>query len=269
MVKSTFKIGLLALVAALPSVATVAAQEGLGAGDTDAVPPVAVLQEKVREWVRVQKLRGEESADWAEQQRRLAGLNALRREEIGQIDALIEAAGTRLADATEQREKLLAEQVALRASRAELARRIDDLEATLRTQIATFPDPLLEKIEDSLARMEAEGADRPLQDRYRDVVAVLVAAGEFGRSLTVVSEMRDIGGQRIEVEVLYLGLSGAWYVDRGGKHAGAGRAGVDGWVWTEDKSIAGRVRDAIDMHRKKVSPGYVRLPFAAREGGGE
>ena len=44
---------------------------------------------------------------------------------------------------------------------------------------------------------------------------------------------------------------------------------ISPWVWTEDKSIADRVRTAIDMHRKKVSPGYVELPFGARDGGGK
>jgi len=237
-------------------------------GDAAAGASAALLQEKVREWVRVQKLRGEESADWEEQQRELAALNALRRTEIAQIDELIVAAGARLEGATQQREELRAEQAELRVARAELGQRIGELEAALRVRMASFPPPLQEKIEEIAARLAADGEkERPLQDRYRDVVAVLSAAGEFGRTLSVVGEMREIGGERVEVEVLYLGMAGAWYVDRSGKLAGSGRAAPGGWIWTADRSIAGRVRAAIDMHHKKASPGYVRLPFGAGGGG--
>lgn len=263
MVKIMRTIGCLALLAFLSLGDIARAQSDAAAGAS-----AALLQEKVREWVRVQKLRGEEAADWAEQQRELVGLNALRRTEIAQIDELIVAAGARLEEATQQREELRAEQAELRVARAELGRRIGELEAALRVQITSFPPPLQEKIEDVAARLAAGGEkERPLQDRYRDVVAVLSAVGEFGRTLSVAGEMREIGGERVAVEVLYLGLAGAWYVDRGGKLAGTGRAAPGGWVWTADSGIAGRVRAAIDMHRKKASPGYVRLPFEAGEGG--
>ena len=236
-------------------------------GGTDEVPPASVVQEKVREWVRAQKLRGGELADWQEQQRRLAMLNEVRREEIGQIDALIEAAGSRLEEATRQREELVAEQTALKAARARLAAGIGKLESALAARLASFPEALREKAQEAIARIENPDPDRPLQDRYRDIVAVTAAATDFSRALTVTRELRPVGGEQVEVEVLYAGLAAAWYVGRGGKVAGHGRAGVDGWTWTEDNGIADEVRTAIDMHRKERSPGYVELPFPEARGG--
>ncbi len=270
MVGSRLRKGGFAL-AALASLGAIGleAQEAPKAGGTDPVPPAAVLQEKVREWVRVQKLRGEEGARWEEQKRELAGLNALRRREIEQIDELITAAGRRLEEAAGQREELRGEQASLRAARAKLAGRIGALEEALRARLPLFPPSLRDKVPDAIVRLEGSAADRPLQDRYRDVVAVLGAAGEFARSLTVAEELREVDGQNVQVEVLYLGLAQAWYVGRGGKVAGSGRAGAAGWIWTEDRRLAGEVRSAIDIHRKQRSPGYVRLPFEANAGGGQ
>ena len=242
--------------------ATGFAQDGPQQGDPDKGPPASVLQEKVREWVRAQKQRGKELADWQEQRSGLARLNEIRRKEIAEIDTLIEAAGKRLEEATAQREQLLAEQAGLRIARAQLSDRIGTLEEALAGRLPMFPEALREKVPDAIARLENPDDSRPLQDRYRDLVAILAAATEFGRSLNITSELREIGGEQVEVEVLYSGFSGAWYVSRGGDLAGTGSAGVQGWSWVEDNSIADRVRTAIDMHRKERAPGYVRLPFA-------
>ena len=42
-------------------------QDTITDGDTQKVSPSFLLQEKVRQWVETQKLRGKEKADWAEQ----------------------------------------------------------------------------------------------------------------------------------------------------------------------------------------------------------
>ena len=65
----------------------------------------------------------------------------------------------------------------------------------------------------------------------------------------------------MEVEILYLGLAVAFYVDRAGENAGTGRPGAAGWEWSADNAIAGQVRRAIDIHSKSAEPGFVELPF--------
>ena len=44
-------------------------QEKIADGDTQKVSPSFILQEKIRQWVETQKLRGKESADWSEQKK--------------------------------------------------------------------------------------------------------------------------------------------------------------------------------------------------------
>ena len=68
-------------------------------------------------------------------------------------------------------------------------------------------------------------------------------------------EVRD--GQ--EVEVLYLGLARAYYLDRKG-NAGVGVPAAAGWQWTEDKSIAGEVEKALAELDMKRPPELVELP---------
>ncbi|MED5584930.1 MAG: DUF3450 family protein [Verrucomicrobiota bacterium] len=236
-------------------------QELVSEGDTIKVSPSAALQEKVRQWVDVQKQRSEETARWQEQQQQLATLNELRRTEIKQIDTLIAAAGQRLEEATTQQRKLQEEQAELSSRRSFLLENITELEKAMRECIARFPTPLREKVEDAIYRLDNPDDDRPLQDRYRDVLAILTASIAFDNAITVTREIREVEGKRIELETIYMGLTKAWYVGRGDTIAGHGKATNEGWQWQPDNSISGQVRRAIDIYRKESSPGYVKLPF--------
>ena len=237
------------------------AQETVNEGGTAKVSPSAILQEKVRQWVDVQKQRGKEASQWQEQKQQLTGLNELRLTEIKQIDSLIAAAGKRLEDATAQRQKLLQEQAELQTTRNLLQDNISKLENGLRQCLPRFPGPLRKKVGDALFRIENPDPDQTLQDRYRDLLAILAATAAFDHAIIVTKEIREVDGERIELETLYLGLAKAWYVGRAGTIAGHGKANNEGWQWTEDNSIAVHVRQAIEIYRKERAPDYVKLPF--------
>jgi hypothetical protein len=226
-------------------------------------PTPAAVQQKIREWVKTRKQIGEEAADWETEKRSLTDLNEIRRKEAAQIDELIAAAGNRLKDAEKQRTELLAEEESLRAWRATFEQRIIKLEADLRAQLPKFPPPLRDKAGEAITRLEDPQPDTPLQNRYRDVLAILSEVGNFQSVVTIDTELREINGAQVEVEVLYLGLAQAWYADRTGKHAGSGHPGPEGWIWTADASLAGRVREAIAIQRKLAPPAFVGLPFTA------
>ncbi len=250
-----------ALLLSLTIASDIYAQEKVNEGDTTNVSPSFILQEKVRQWVDVQKLRSKEAARWQEQQKQLAGLNKLRVAEIKQIESLITAAGKRLEDATAQRQKLLAEQTELRNTRILLQDHIEKLEKGLLKCLPRLPGPLHEKVSDAIYRLENPDPDRPLQNRYRDLLAILSATAAFDHAITVTKEIREVNGKKVELETLYLGLSRAWYVGRSNTIAGHGKANDEGWQWSENNAIAGQVRQAIEIYRKERGPDYVKLPF--------
>ncbi len=126
-----------------------------------------------------------------------------------------------------------------------------------------FPPPLRDKAGEAITRLEDPQPDTPLQNRYRDVLAILSEVGNFQGVITIDTELREIDGAQVEVEVLYLGLAQAWYADRTGKNSGSGRPSPEGWIWTADASLAGRVREAIAIQRKLAPPAFVGLPFTA------
>ena len=241
-------------------------QETITDGDTQKVSPSFLLQEKVRQWVETQKLRGKEKADWAEQKSNMEALNKIRLKEIEQIDALIKAAGERLSDATNKKAELLAEQDKLRNQRDIIEQRVIAIESSLRKKLNIFPDPLLSKLKNEVERIRDQGNESSLQDRLRDTVAILSAASDFGNTMTVSNEIRDVDDQKtVEVQVLYLGFSGAWYVSKNGKDSGFGKAYEDGWKWTEDKEVAQPLIEALEMYQKEKAPDYVPFKFRGND----
>lgn len=223
-------------------------------------PDPLVVREKVREWVRTQQLISEEQSDWEAEKASLTDLNELRKKEITRLDEILAAAGDRATDAVEQKASLVAESESLKAARSEFSKTIDGLEAQVKALIPFLPAPLLEKVDESIALLEA--TDRPpLQDRYRAVVALLREAVNFQNQFTLHSEMREIEGQSREVQVLYLGLARAFYVDRGGVTAGIGTPTAEGWTWEEKNPLAPSIAETIAVYQKSAAPKLVQLPL--------
>ena len=94
-------------------------------------------------------------------------------------------------------------------------------------------------------------------------IALLSTAGRFNRSLTLAEETRTLdGGKKVSVDVLYLGLSRAFYAARSGELAGVGIPQKDGWEWKAQPEIAEDVRVAIAVYRKDKQPQLLKLPIA-------
>lgn len=233
------------------------------------IPDAALLQKKTSEWIQTLRIIGEETAAWQEEKATLADLNTIRAKETAQLDEFVKAAESRVEELGTKKAALSQEQNDLKAWRAKLEADLSQLESDLRPLLPRLPAPLREKIGESLIRLESPEADQPLQNRTRDLLLVLQACTEFQNQLTIDSEVREIGGERREVEVLYLGLTQAWYVDASGKHSGHGSPGDQGWTWTEDDSLADRVRSAIEIQSRRAVPAFVELPLSNQAGAKE
>ena len=244
-----------------------APEPGAAEGD-ETVVPASLVQESLRQWVEVKKLASEELAEWEAEKNSLADLNELRKREIASLDEIIEAAGSRLTDAEQQRESLLAEEDALKAKRARLEDAVVAAEAQLRPLVRRFPPPLMTKVDEVVARLEAADPEATLQNRFRDVLLILQEVTSFDRSITVDAELMDLDGKQVSVDVLYLGLSRAWFVDQEGGRAGTGLPGDEGWVWTTDNAMASEVGRAIAIYRKESPPAYTNLTFPEVSTGG-
>lgn len=211
-------------------------------------------QETLRQWIDVKKTVSREAADWVEEKQRLTDLNTIRCQELAQLDEQLARTETLRAQADEKKAELIARFQALETHRAELQARIGPLEEQLRSLRERLPEPLIKKLPTALD-------SNVLQDRWRDLLAQLDTIRDFQQAITVTSEIREIDGTRIDVDVLYLGLAQAWYVDRSGKQAGIGAPVSNHWNWESRSELAAPIRRAIDIADKQETPDFVQLPI--------
>lgn len=227
----------------------------------ETVPP-AVVQAKVSEWIKTRQILSAEKADWETEKQTLTDLNEIRKSEITKLDEFIRLAGERVKDLDEKRSAFTQEEADMKEWRRDLERKVAGLENEVRPLLKLFPAPLREKVEEAAIRLEENDPDAALQNRARDLLAIVQAALAFHREVSSDNEVREIAGERREVGILYLGLAQAYYVDQTGKHAGYGSPTPEGWQWVEAPEIGDRVRLAIDVLRTNVPPRFVTLPLA-------
>ena len=225
------------------------------------LPKAVEVQSQLEQWVKTRQLISEEASSWEAEKATLTELNSVRQQESVQLDEFVTAAGQRVAEISDKRTAFAKEEADLKAWRSELEKRLADLRPKLAPLLPRLPPPLREKIEESLIRIESPDPDEPLQNRTRDILLVLQSYLDFQNTFTVDSDVREIDGARREIDILYLGMTQAWYVDTKGKHSGYGHPSNAGWEWTEDASIAANVRAAIEIQTKRAMADFVELPI--------
>lgn len=240
------------------------AAPAVSAQEAASLPSAVEVRTKLEQWVLTKQLISAESAAWESEKANLGELNGLRRQEIDQLKTFAEAAGERVTELAGKREAFAEEEKNLKAWRRELEDTVTDLESRVRTMIPVFPQPLRDEVAEVIVRLEVSGDSEPapLQQRARDVMMLLQAYQKHQNEITVLTEVRELGGQRREVEVLYMGLNEAWFVDASGRFSGSGQPTATGWQWREDSSLAPRVRQAIELQARRAEPAFVTLPIS-------
>lgn len=229
------------------------------ANGQDTAPAVAELRETISKIVDVQTLESKERLDWESDKAEFAALLELHARELKLLDEELTKAGNSAPsheEATAEMKTQIANLKKVRGLAAEaVARNIPRI-----TQIAKrFPSPLTKEAETEIANLQNwKPSDEP-RDALRSILEILAKAEQFNRRITRTTEILD--GR--EVQVLYLGLGQAFYMDRKDQ-AGVGQPGPEKWEWKSSPEIRSELTAAFDTLDKKRPPAMVTLPLEIR-----
>ncbi len=167
--------------------------------------------------------------------------------------------------------------------RAELRSRLDELQAitaqyepvvrgyeTRLWDIVPFlPEPLLDKVSrlvDQLPKRGEKASREQLNNRAVIVIGILDEINNFHNAITVHNQLLEVSGQESkEYSVMYMGLSGAYFVDETATVAGIGSPAEDGWVFETVSGIENDVFDAVQIREKKMLARFVSVPTNVKE----
>ncbi|NGO39852.1 DUF3450 domain-containing protein [Limisphaera ngatamarikiensis] len=221
----------------------------------------------LEQWVRTRQMISKVRSDWVAEREALEQTRALWEGELRTLEAAMSQVHTQSTVVVQERLQVEREKERLEKALEVLKGRLPELEGRVRRLAAGFPEPLKKTVQPLLDRLEGDGEvrGRSAWMRLQTLVTLLNEVEKFQSAVTVHPELRPgPDGKAVRVTVLYLGLGQAWFVDEGGRLAGRGVPGPDGWRWVEDSALAGRIRDAVEVYEGRQAARFVVLPVEVR-----
>jgi hypothetical protein len=255
-------IGVLALAAAWAPAPTT-----LQAGAADE-PDVGARIESTRDvldrWVETRRIISEEAREWALGKDILESrIDVVKRDLAAAKERVVETEKS-ITDADRKRAELVDQSEKLKSASAELAATASALETRVKDLVRRLPDPIRDKIKPLSQRLPADSAksELPVAVRFQNLVGIVNEVNKFAREITMTSEIRSLAdGSSSEVTVVYIGIAQAYYAGSGGKIAGFGSAGPEGWTWTAANEMAPQVSKLVAILKNESPAEFVPLPL--------
>ena len=236
---------------------------GLGGMLSAEEAEVAELRETIAQWAEAEELISEEKAAWQAKKASMTQLLELYREELALLDEELSTAGQSSVELDEKQQRLQQETAAMRHARAETTAALAQAKALLLPLVEKFPKPLQDELHEPIDQLAAWKSGDELRPGLQALLSILDQANRVARRVTQAREVRD--GR--EVEVIYAGLSHAYYLSRDGG-AGVGELTASGWRWQERKDMHGKIKSVIAQLEERSPPGLVTLPVPGGTRGG-
>lgn len=222
--------------------------------------PIEHVQRAAAEWARLRDETVRLEEDWRDQRSLLqAALDALRAR-VESLSVERDATQARVTQESLEFAQLENRTMAARARLETVSARIDQLAARLEATRPFLPPRLSTALE--LPFRSIRDPKLGPAERMQHAVTILNRCTAFNRVLTVVEEDLALGpeGARRVLDVVYLGLSHAYALDRANRVAYLGQPTDAGWSWRAHPEAAPAVEQLIAVQREAADPDYLLLP---------
>ena len=238
------------------------------AAETASAEDVGARIDSTREildrWVETRRILSEEIRDWALGKEILESRIDVVKRDLASAKERIAETEKSITDADRKRAELVGQSEKLKSASAELAATAAALETRVKELVRRLPDPIREKIRPLSQRLPEDSAksELPIAVRFQNLVGIVNEVNKFSREITMTSEIRKLAdGSSAEVTVVYIGLAQAYYAGGGGKVAGFGTAGPEGWTWTVANEMAPQVSKLVAILKNESPAEFVPLPL--------
>lgn len=245
--------GLVALIAA-PSLFAQQTQE-----ESEVQKEIAKAREVISQYVDTRQAIARVKNEWKSYQELTQRRIDLYEMEIAQLSEQIAAAEAETTQAEREIARIKEEIQILRDANNIVAQALPPLEDKLRELYQYFPRPLKSKVQRLVQQL---GKGRQASDRMAIVIGILNEVDKFNTEFNFDTDEKTLpGGETKLVDVIYLGLSVAYYADKDGTIAGVGVPAEGEWSWTERNDLAGPIRDSVLYYNGDIKPALlVNLP---------
>lgn len=247
--------GLAALVLAVP----------MQAQDEQAIRmEIEKTREVIAQYVKTRQEIARVKNEWKSYQELSERRIDLYEREIRQLSETISAAEEQTTQAEREIAKIRDEISVLRGANDIVGKALPSMEDKVRELYQYFPAPLKTKVQRLVQQL---GKSRQASDRMAIVIGVLNEVDKFNAEFNFDTQEKTLpSGETRLVDVIYVGLSVAYYADKEGSVGGIGVPAEGGWSWTEDNGLAPAIRDAVLYYNDEIKPAMlVELPVEVQD----
>lgn len=247
--------GLAALVLAVP----------MQAQDEQAIRmEIEKTREVIAQYVKTRQEIARVKNEWKSYQELSERRIDLYEREIRQLSDTISAAEEQTTQAEREIAKIRDEISVLRGANDIVGKALPNMEDKVRELYQYFPAPLKNKVQRLVQQL---GKSRQASDRMAIVIGVLNEVDKFNAEFNFDTQEKTLpSGETRLVDVIYVGLSVAYYADKEGSVGGIGVPAEGGWSWTENNELAPAIRDAVLYYNDEIKPAMlVELPVEVQD----
>jgi hypothetical protein len=246
-----------------PIVAVLALANSLVAQNTQ---PVDQAREKIQKWVETRQVIAKERADWKVQKETLGSTKELLQQELADLEVKLADLQGNESSADAKRAELTEEKLGLDAATDAVRQKVAAMEVRIKDMSKLFPTPLLNMV-DPLMKRIPEDPYRPgrqtVGERLPTIVGVLQQAAKFNSTLHHFTETVPYEGKELQVDVIYWGMSIAYFVDANNTFAGYKVPSASGWKTVEMPEVAEQIRLLVNMYQRRTpNIEFVEIPVA-------
>lgn len=225
---------------------------------------MAETRTALEKWVETRQIVSATRAEWQTEKDTLEQTVTLFERELKGLADQMTRVGTNTVQVELERSQAARAQDENQAALARIRELVGPLEARLRALAPVFPPPLTERLQPLLDRMPSDPAITRLSptERLQNVVTLLNEADKFNGAVTIGPEVKKApDGAEVQVQVMYLGLGQAFFVDKAGEYAGVGVPTRNGWEWSVQNDLAPRLERSLSMYQNAIPAEFIALPM--------
>lgn len=218
----------------------------------------------IEKWVQTRQLIAKKKADWRVERENIKQSIGLLKKEIDLLGKEIENTKEIDSEADAEKQRINLNLEDLKTSNKVVDDALWAMERQALTLMSRFPESLKDRTTSVRTRIPLKKEDLrnySAAERMQNVVAMLNEADRFNSAITLSVEIRKgLDGKERQVQVIYLGLGQAYFVDQNDSIAGTGLPDSEGWAWSFNNDLASKIREVIDIYENQKPAEFVSVP---------
>ena len=230
------------------------------ASETD----IQTLESLVSKYVDLKTERARTAAEWEADKKILKDEQDLLEREKGFLARELESLETASSCDTQKLEELRSKVSTMESFSSEIIPVIEKAEESLKPLLFSLPGFLKKNIfHETLSLPQSSSAS---VDRVSKLLKTYQKLQEFHNQVHLSHETLLLNASMPkEYEVLYLGLSRAFFISPDNLEAGFGELIQQKWIWTPQNPMSSVIRKAIHIQKNLSTAEYVSLPLSIKE----